>query len=323
MGVSPSPSQDRRTRLWRLLSDEPDLAMTPQDRGQLLLDNLLRPRVRRVYIEAARPWPEPSEDLVHDLRVASRRLVEALALIRPMIGKVECKAVQGPAKALRQALGAQRESDVRVQDLKLLALKAELAPKVLRALDGLGAPVATEAPPPQQAYPPERLLGLAIDAMELSPQPDIDLSWAELATTHLQRRLRRAQPLLSTLNEPALVRAHHAMRISCKQLRYTVEIVGRVFLSLSTSDVLRTVKRLQDVLGELNDAQDLRIWLNGPELGQAIGASAARKLCATADQERIRRYEVARQRCEQEGPALFEGARALCDAITRRDRETR
>lgn len=297
--------------------------MTPQDRGQLLLDNLLRPRVRRVYIDAARPWPEPSEDLVHDLRVASRRLVEALAVIRPLIGKAECKAVQAPAKALRQALGAQREADVRIQDLKQLALKADLAPKVLRALDSLAAPVAADVPSPQQAYPPERLLGLAIDAMALSPQPDIDLSWSQLVSTHLQRRLRRARPLLATLNEPEQVQAHHAMRISCKQLRYTVEIVGRVFLDLSTSDVLRTVKRLQDVLGELNDAQDLRLWLDGPELAEAIGKPAARKLCATADTERIRRYEVAQQRCQQEGPAFFEAVQALCDGISRRDHGTR
>jgi CHAD domain-containing protein len=64
--------------------------------------------------------------------------------------------------------------------------------------------------------------------------------------------VRAYEPLLESAQPPS-VAALHALRIDCKALRYSLEPVEHL-LGEEAGDIIRQLKRLQDVLGDLNDA---------------------------------------------------------------------
>ena len=70
----------------------------------------------------------------------------------------------------------------------------------------------------------------------------------------------RIDSLLSygdALADPGRIREHHAMRIAGKRLRYTLEAWGDLYAG-ALADGIDTLKRLQDLLGELHDCD---VWI--------------------------------------------------------------
>jgi CHAD domain-containing protein len=82
----------------------------------------------------------------------------------------------------------------------------------------------------------------------------------------------------TVIDQPGLpVTTLHMLRIDCKRLRYVVEPVTHL-LGPGGDDLVKTLKRLQDVLGELNDAEVARTRLlalaakgqGGPNLAEYL-----------------------------------------------------
>lgn len=63
-----------------------------------------------------------------------------------------------------------------------------------------------------------------------------------------------------SLADPEKIREHHAMRIAVKRLRYTLE-VWRDLFKRDIGDQIDTLKRLQDLLGDLHDCDVWNIYL--------------------------------------------------------------
>jgi CHAD domain-containing protein/predicted phosphodiesterase len=62
------------------------------------------------------------------------------------------------------------------------------------------------------------------------------------------------------LADPEKIREHHAMRIAVKRLRYTLEVWRDLFEG-NIGDEINTLKRLQDLLGDLHDCDVWNVYL--------------------------------------------------------------
>jgi CHAD domain-containing protein len=67
-------------------------------------------------------------------------------------------------------------------------------------------------------------------------------------------------------------RQWHALRISCKKLRYSAELFASLYAGSSTDDFLAVLGKLQDILGEMNDAAVAHRLLNELDTGAQHGA---------------------------------------------------
>jgi len=85
---------------------------------------VLRSRLEEIltFREAALDWNNPEG--VHDMRVASRRLRNAIRDFSPYLRKRKLQYPQSDLKSLADALGAVRDQDVAIMALENLAAEA-------------------------------------------------------------------------------------------------------------------------------------------------------------------------------------------------------
>lgn len=307
---------DRRALLALMLGGHDLGPAQAEDRGRTLLARLLLPRVRKVYLETANPWPEDAETLVHESRVASRRLVETLELLCPAVGRARAKDAQRRAKALRQALGASREADVLVADFRALTHNAGMGEETVHALDAMTEHGQGALQAAKENYPPERLLQYGVDVLRLAATPTTAAPLSALAGPHLYARVEAAAPLVETLHDPEQSPAHHRLRIRVKHLRYTAELLGESFeAAFDAKATIGRLKTLQDALGVLNDAQDLLAWLKRPALKKALGKKTCKKVRKLADELRLSRYGFAKVVVLEQAPLLFADLRRAAGVI--------
>jgi CHAD domain-containing protein len=217
-------------------------------------------------------------DYVHDMRVATRRARAVARLFGPFFHD---KTVRGHVRNLRRtsrALGAVRDLDVALQSL---GKYAQLRPSSEQA--GLGEIRAIWRLERRQAY---RTLSSWLDGADYrafiagfdqfcrttpdARRPASSKNGDGPAPTEvrhvmpsaiLQRfeQVRAYEPLVASVG-PVPIASLHALRIDCKALRYSLEPVEPL-LGDEGGEIILKLKRLQDLLGELNDAAvaDLRL----------------------------------------------------------------
>ena len=204
------------------------------------------------------------QDDVHDLRVASRRLREGLALFSPCFpGKKNAKVVKR-VKRVTELLGGLRNTDEAFlffseltpeesgasrqeieQLLTSLRRERELAhkklKKELRALD----------PEPLR----NDLMALRTGENLFARRDELVDPFTSIAFFAYGAFQERAQPLTDLL-PPAVERdnhdAQHSLRIAIKKLRYRLEILAPLLKS-GYDELHEALKSYQDLLGKLHD----------------------------------------------------------------------
>jgi CHAD domain-containing protein len=230
--------------------------------------------------EAARSGTDA--DAVHDMRVASRRLREALRLFRPLYPAREMDAWYRTIRNVTRALGPVRDSDVFIEDFSRLALAlGEGGSRAVAFMVGhrMGARAA-------EIEALRRELGrLDLErtrksfkrlAKHVVPGPEAQRrlgEYAHAAVTERADAVAAAQP--AALSEPDAA-AQHQLRIHYKRLRYAVETFmpcyGAEFEGLHA-----TLVAFQDTLGTLHDIHMFREMLDSRELlGQARQGGVSR-----------------------------------------------
>lgn len=279
------------------------------DAGAELIARLLEPRVHAVYARALEPWPEDPTELVHDLRVATRRLREALALARPLLPAEETRAADRRAQRFGRALGPLRTADVMLTLVRsrfgeVEALTAHLERVRDRALSRARA-----------EFPPEKLTRHGLRALALLPRPeDSGLPLSAIAPAHLAARAREAAALLPWFDRPGATEEQHRLRIRLKRLRYAVEILRQAYpAALEARAAVAPLKALQDTLGDLRDAEELLALVRARARKRGVGrASGGAETAALTEAARVleaevqRRFEVAHREIRTAGPALLE-----------------
>jgi CHAD domain-containing protein len=200
-------------------------------------------------------------EYLHQLRVGLRRLRASLRAFRPVVPRAVAARVLAPLREMARVLGEARDWDVAGARLEALARGAgadgeplarevrsrrrDARLRLRRVLRGGAFERWLRAARRWQAEAPWRNAG-TVPARE-SARP---------LEAHARKRLKRMHRRL--LREAGRLRwndapARHAFRIRLKRFRYACEFFAPVLEERAAGRLVGRLKRLQDLLGALND----------------------------------------------------------------------
>jgi len=249
-------------------------------------------------------------DVVHQFRVAIRRARSIERSYRPYLSDAVSRKLRERLKAIVQATGAARDTEVQLERLAEQGIdpKPHQQPGLAWLQERLEQRLATEYAELQQHLADRFLLVYKPLATRLkASKEESELSFAEVTGGLLleavgEFALNCEQISLHAGEEPL-----HAARIAGKRLRYLLEPLHEIFAEVPP--IIDTLRVLQDLLGEIRDLQ-----LFGIELGKAAeeaGAARTRRLIELSLQLSREDPELVRVRDRDETAGLMALARRL------------
>ena len=258
---------------------------------------------------------------LHDFRVSIRRLRSLLRAYRPQLDTAVRAKDRKRLRAIQRATGGGREADVALE--WLTKQQASLGPEHLAGLNWLSALLlerrrkcaedldgkvrATFRRTAEKLE--ERLAIMHSEHNLLAEQPHVTFArtLANLTEAHATDLLVNLGQIASMEHAEQL----HQARITSKRLRYILEPI-RAYADQAQSVVKRS-KRLQDVLGDLNDVHVLM-----REIDQSFEASMQQKARRVRDS--LRRGDIERARREA-SVSEWAGLIELYDRLEKERRE--
>lgn len=234
-------------------------------------------------------------EAVHQYRVAIRKARSLLRLFRSELGPIAALLARQLAAAQRST-NALREVDVLMQAWPGWSerLSAELQPGAegvvvqlqdqrVAALHSVRRQLLTMAAP------------LAVLADSLDPLGKAERPLKKPVLRVMRRQKRRLRRALRRLTPDSPATDFHRARIAAKRMRYLLEFFAELKLVRQSRRRLERLKALQELLGQLQDAQsharhladlgDQSVW-SGCQ--QAVLAAVQEQLCQDARQTRDR-----------------------------------
>lgn len=217
-----------------------------------------RARALRRHLSAAVAGKDTG---VHQARVASRRLREALPVLTEGLQNTKKSKAERKIRRLTQALGTVRELDVTLHLIDELADR----PSIPRpALTDVRAQVI-EAREKRRAVMLERVGKVDRDKLsrrlrevaDVVGNPTSGHAWRAALATRIVRRARRLEKAIDQAGQIYNPEALHDVRIAAKKLRYALEIADESGAA-PCAVAVRTIKRVQDTLGRLHDLHVLQ-----------------------------------------------------------------
>jgi CHAD domain-containing protein len=226
---------------------------------------------------------------VHQMRVATRRLRSDLRTFRPLLDYDWASSLRQELRRLARLLGDVRDGDVLLAKLRRSAAELDVSEGAAPALETLRARRDAAHADLLEALRDTsyaELLDLLVDAANepaLAPgAPDPASEALPALVRHPWRRLAKKAKRLG--DQPSDERLHE-LRIRTKRARYAAEAAAPV-LGKQARAFAQAAARLQDVLGDLNDAVVAAAWLESwsEEASDRMAAEAAATL---AEGERL------------------------------------
>jgi CHAD domain-containing protein len=255
----------------------PLLGRTPEEGSRL---------IALAYLDqAAAAFPrlqEPSDtEALHDFRVALRRLRSCLRAYRPWLEESLPKKLLRRLRDLARATGPGRDTEVQIDWLRgrarhlssyhrvgLAWLLARLEDRKRAANDELDELVPRELPRLEEGLR-RRLSTYRTEVHLDASAPRTTL--AEVTAGLVREQAAELQSHLARVDGPEDEEEAHQARISAKRLRYLLEpLVDEL---PQAAAVVKHMKGLQDLLGELHDAHVLEA-----ELADAMEEAAAERV---------------------------------------------
>ena len=219
---------------------------------------------------------------VHQARVATRRLREALPVISASVSTRSLGRVRRQVRKMTRVLGPVRELDVALAHLDELAATNTISPSALARVRQM---VADERLARRremlEAITPGKLEKLRRRLGEVGTTDDARLRAAAIEASERQVS-RRSQRLVAAIEHAGglyLPDRLHAVRVATKKLRYALEI-GRELKNLRGTARISQLKRLQDLLGRMHDFEML---IDRTRQVQAEVAGTDRRLATALD----------------------------------------
>jgi CHAD domain-containing protein len=219
---------------------------------------------------------------VHQARVATRRLREALPVLRASADETALTRAERQVRKMTRALGPVRELDVSLAHLDELGARNLVSP---RALGRLRHALARERIARRRdmlaAISPRKLerLRKRLGQVSTGPEADQPVATLEEARRQVAKRAKRLAASVDRAGGLYLPDRLHAVRVSAKKLRYVLEIERELRHSRSTARVTQ-LKRVQDLLGRMHDFE---ILIDRTRQVQAELAGSDRKLTLELD----------------------------------------
>ncbi|MFI0357154.1 CHAD domain-containing protein [Actinomadura sp. 9N407] len=205
-------------------------------------------------------------DAVHRMRVATRRIRSVLQSYRPLLDREKTDPLRPELKWLADALGE-------VRDLEVLRMRFT---ERVEGLTGIGQPAWLAELARQESAAYRRLNATLkepryyalLDALEaLVADPPLTRRAGRAASGELPRmvvraweRLAASYDAIGTSDDPEIAR--HDTRKDAKRARYAAEVAVAV-LGEPATRVVRSAKRLQEVLGGYQDGVIASVHLKG------------------------------------------------------------
>jgi CHAD domain-containing protein len=215
--------------------------------------------VVRHYLPLAVEKPYEDVEHVHQLRVGTRRAAAALRVFADALPRKHLKETRRTLRTIRRAAGDARDWDVFLVGLPTAKpLAAAAAKPTLDFLLGyaFGERAAAQtrlAEAASEAGPLFVDQSLDLPTRAHKPQgPSAPADFGALAGQYLGDHFGEftAAAEANPTETPAL----HALRIQGKRLRYAIEIFADCFPPVLKQDVYPLVERLQEELGDVQDA---------------------------------------------------------------------
>ena len=250
-------------------------------------------RIVRTMLEIAnRNLPGLRSDLdtefLHDYRICLRKMRSVLGLVRGAY------PAEGTRRA-REILGDLARQTNRLRDLDVYLLARDdylllLPPELRPALRGMFEDFAAEREEEVRrtvsriSAPAHRALFREVEEYfsreaphEASPAGDLPVG--PLVFRRIYRRYRKIRVIGAGIGAETPDEAVHQLRIECKKLRYLLEFFSELIPKEEGAALIRMLRRLQNHLGEFNDASVqqkslLEYWeqkKNGAAVGLGLG----------------------------------------------------
>jgi CHAD domain-containing protein len=254
---------------------------------------------------------------VHQARVATRRIREALPLIAH--GR-SGKSLKKSVRKLTRALGPVRELDVALMNLDQLRTSGDVPETAIARLRQLiieeRQRLGTEMVRRISQYNLPKLQRKAVEAASRGTSDKSGSGDPRRAMTAMTRAARRAVALRAAIDNAAgiyLPDRLHEVRIAVKKLRYALEIARDLNGSRATARI-RTLKRVQDLLGRMHDLEMLIART------RAIQSAGASNLKLSGDLDRlVRRLENECRRLHVRYMNERKALRGICDYVAARE----
>lgn len=259
---------------------------------QSLLAALMHLQSQEAVVRAAAASGQlPDPETIHQARVALRRLRSALRLFAPVLPRRFVAHWLEVWGELARSLGPARDADVRLDwllpALAGLGLKdAQTRPLLAHARAQRVAAHAGAAAAFGQAAHGLNLLAFLRGVLALPDRPAPALTdWANARLGRMHRRLQAAAGVALDAGP----QGRHRLRLVVKRQRYAMEFLAGVLPPRRGANSLAALAQAQTVLGDLNDLDSARLWLDGLPAG--LARTAVKRLQAWVDQEIERRLD--------------------------------
>ena len=232
--------------------------------AQQMLKEQLEP-VARWLTHATNAGTGGNHESVHKLRVATRRASVALRVCRKLLEKSECEHLRVILRRVRQAANATRDLDVLIASFvdgtrtisggakqekhhAVLSKRFELHLRELRA--GAQQPIEALKHELDQAHfnrEVNALIKTARSSKKGGGEKEFEALSAKAVSRAARKFLKASEANLS--RDSAL----HELRIYAKNLRYTLELIGRSVDSKLSHTYIAKTEALQELLGAMHD----------------------------------------------------------------------
>jgi CHAD domain-containing protein len=217
---------------------------------------------------------------VHQARVATRRLRSDLRTFRPLLDEAWSSALREELRWLARLLGDVRDGDVLLARLRHGATELGLAADAAAVLRTLQTSRDAVLEALLEALRSDRYAHLLDRLVEAANAPvlsdDAHASATEAVPALVRRPWHRLAKRAKALGAAPTDAQLHEVRIRTKRVRYAAEAAAPV-IGKQARAFSHAAARLQDVLGDLNDAVVAGAWLEAwaAETGDAAGSAAA------------------------------------------------
>lgn len=219
--------------------------------------------VAETVAASARLGDPADMEALHDFRVGLRRLRSTLSSYEQELHGSVSKKRRRQLREIASATGTARDAEVQLEWLagratRLTALQRAAADWLSRGLKArAGRAYAQVRGPVRRRF--ERVVTPATEALATFTgrlDADPDATFAGAAASHLEGAMTALDEALGCVRAADDVDQAHRARIRAKRLRYLLEPL-RGDARADADAAVKTLKRLQDVLGELHDAHVL------------------------------------------------------------------
>jgi CHAD domain-containing protein len=272
-------------------------------------------RQRLVSLLRAMPAAQEGDEIsVHQARVASRRLREALPVLGTTADDAALDRAARRVRRITRALGPVRELDVTLSVLAELEKKGTAPQRAIARIRGAVVEerlkrrrtMLEEIKPSRLEKLRKRLVQVAAPESRKEPERTA-IREAQIKAAVRARKLRDA---IDDAGSIYLADRLHRVRIETKKLRYALEIQRELTHSRSTARLNR-LKHQQDLLGRVHD---LEVLIERTREVQATLPAANRRAMAELN-KLVRALEA---ECRQGHAAYMQGREALiklCDEV--------